>query len=395
MAPGIRGGAVLVAGLLLSLVAWGQAEYDFDPADPFEGLASATEWRDMFRTDVKVDPNDPFHNLSPRDWWGNTWHGEWRSAAARGTTFEEFYAALQGDANGGRSVDIRSPYRYASAQAHWNAWLAAADGGAVHTRETLPDWSGDWSGGAGLPDALIREYWNGVSEEYRPRYEQMLQAELEGRHWWPADECLPNGFARSGWSIRYFMADPSMALLAFDRPVTVARYIFTDGRGFLDEARAIPQWMGESQGFWDDDELVVWTRSILPKSGGHGVPEYSDQLEIIERYAMIGDQMLVDITFYDAAAFAYPWHSVGMFTRNTDREDWARQPPTVNECVSTNNVHHNELGLIEEFGPEDPQWRDLFDSHPWRTVFERAEQAKERGLLPAAPSFLSFGPAPR
>ena len=84
MAPGIRGGAVLVAGLLLSLVAWGQAEYDFDPADPFEGLASATEWRDMFRTDVKVDPNDPFHNLSPRDWWGNTWHGEWRSAAARG-----------------------------------------------------------------------------------------------------------------------------------------------------------------------------------------------------------------------------------------------------------------------------------------------------------------------
>jgi len=389
---GTRLAAVLLGSFMLASPA--SAQSNIDPTDPFGGLASATEWRDMFRTEAQVDPNDPFHNLTPGQWFGESWRGQWAAAVAQGMTFEEFYNSLQGDANGGRSVEIRNPYPYTSAEEHWNAWLAAADGGTQHTRETLPDWSGDWSGGGGFPGALVRELWNGVSEEYRSRFQQMLQAELEGRHWWPADICLPNGFARSGWSIRYFMADPTMVLLAFDRPVTQARYIFTDGRGFLPETSAIPQWMGESQGFWDGEELVVWTKNVIPQSGGHGQPEFSDQLEVIERYVMIGNQILLDITFYDSEALAYTWHSVGIFNRNTGQEGWLAQPPTLNECVSTNNVHHDELGRIVDYGPDDPRWNNIFDPRPWSTAFERGEEAKERGLLPAAPSFLSFGPAP-
>jgi hypothetical protein len=116
-------------------------------------------------------------------------------------------------------------------------------------------------------------------------------------------------------------------------------------------------------------------------------------LELIERYALIGGELLVDITFYDPAAFAYPWHSVSSFSRSAELGDWAGSPPTVNECVSTNNVHHNERGVIDEFGPGDPQWRDLFDARPWGTVFERAERAKQQGLLPAAAPFRSLRPA--
>lgn len=389
---GIRLAAVLLGSSMLALPSWAQS--DINPTDPFAGLTSATQWRDMFRAEAQVDPNDAFHNLTPGQWWGNTWNGQWMTAAAQGMTFEEFYDTIQGDANGGRSVDIGSPYPYGSAQEHWNAWRAAAGGGTRHTRETLPDWSGDWNGGAGLPGALVRDYWEGVSQEYRPRFEQILQAELEGRHWWPADICLPNGFVRSGWSIRYFMMDPTMVLFAFDRPVTQARYVFTDGRGFLGEDRAIPQWMGESQGFWDGGELIVWTRNVIPNSGGHGQPEFSDRLELIERYAMIGDQILLDITFYDSEALAYPWHSVGIFNRSTDWEGWKAQSPTLNECVSTNNIHHDELGRIEDYGPNDPRWNNIFDPRPWATVYERAEEAKEQGLLPPAPSFLSFGRTP-
>lgn len=389
---GTRLASVVFAGAMLASQA--AAQSDIDPADPFAGLTSATEWREKFSVEADVDPNDPFHNMAPAQWWANTWNGQWTTAAAQGMTFEEFYGTLQGDANGGRSVDIRSPYPYPSAEEHWRAWLAAADGGTEHTRETLPDWSGDWNGDGGLPDALVRDYWAGVSEAYRPRFEQMLQAELEGRHWWPADICLPNGFARSGWSIRYFMVDPTMVLLAFDRPVTQARYVFTDGRGFLEEDRAFPQWMGESQGFWDGEELVVWTRNVIPQSGGHGQPELSDRLELIERYGMMGDQILLDITFYDPEALAYPWHSAGIFDRSPDLEGWRAQPPTLNECVSTNNIHHDALGRIEDYAPSDPRWRDIFDPRPWATVFEQAEEAKAQGLLPAAPSFLSFGPAP-
>ena len=380
------------------IASWAQTRSDpaFDPADPFAGLTSAGSWRASFETEGAVDPNDPFHNLTSGAWWRNTWNGEWMTAAANGVPFEEFYDSLQGTS--GRSVLIRSAYPYTSAEEHWAAWLEAAGGGTRHTRATLPDWSGDWAGGTDLVlggSALVRDVWSGVSNDYRPRFEQVLQAELEGRHWWPADGCLPNGFARSGWSIRYFMMDPALVLFAKDSPVTEARYVFTDGRGFLPDERAVPQWNGESRGVWDGDELIVWTRNIIPWNGSHGLPEHSGRLEIIERWALIGGDLLADITLYDSDAFAYPWHDVAVYERRGGWDGWMEQPPTLNECVSTNNVHHDELGRIDDFGPEDRRHRDIFDPRPWATVFERAETAKEEGLLPEAPSFLSFGDPPQ
>src|SRR5690606_17821462 len=133
---------------------------------------------------------------------------------------EEFYGTLQG--RDGDSVVIRSPYPYATAEEHWNAWLEAADGGTQHTRATLPDWSGDWEGGAVLVTsgaAQVGDVWDAVSEAYRPRFAQILQAELEGRHWWPADSCLPNGYMRDGWTMRYVMLDTNVMIMGEDQPV--------------------------------------------------------------------------------------------------------------------------------------------------------------------------------
>ena len=384
---------VLAASLAVSW-ACAQGRVDFDPTNPFAGVMSTGDWRASFETLGDVDPSDPFHNLNSGAWWRNTWGGQWMTATAAGESFETFYASLQG--NSGNSVVIQSPYPYTSAEEHWGAWLDAADGGTSHTRETLPDWSGDWSGGAGLVlggRALVRDVWGAVSEAYQPQFEQILQSELEGRHWWPADGCLPNGFTRSGWAIRYFMTNDTMVLFAKDTPVTDARYIFTDGRGFLPDERSVPQWNGESQGFWDGNELVVWTKNIIPWNGSHGLPEHSGQLEIIERWAMIDGELMADITLYDQEAFAYPWHDVATFQQNAGWDGWLERPPTLNECVSTNNVYHDALGRIDDFGPRDPRYQDIFDPRPWATVYERAEAAKAEGLLPPAPSFLSFGPA--
>src|SRR5690606_18205111 len=139
--------------------------------DPFANITSAEAWRDRFVTEAEADPNDPFHNLKSGEWWRRTWNGEWMSAAARGETFEEFYGTLQG--RDGDSVVIRSPYPYATAEEHWHAWLEAADGGTQHTRATLPDWSGDWEGGAVLVTsgaAQVGDVWDAVSEAYRPRF---------------------------------------------------------------------------------------------------------------------------------------------------------------------------------------------------------------------------------
>ena len=379
---------LLVAASIAVTVA-AQSPSRFDPLHPFAGIAATAQWRDSFSKKAEVDPKDPFHNLAPNDWWRLTWQGQWREAAAKGTSFKAFWDSLQGKANNGRTVDIRSPYPFKTADEQWAAWLKAANGGTRHTRATLPDWSGDWTGGPGYPDALVRDFWTAVSDAYRPRYEQVLQSELEGRHWWPADNCRPNGFSRSGWSIRYFMTDPTMAVLSFVDPLNQDRYVFTDGRGFLPEQNAVPQWMGESQGFWAGDELVIWTRNIIQNSGGHGLPEHSDKLQLIERYKRIGNEILGDVTWYDPVAFAYPWHSTGVFQRQP-LDHWKQSPPTINECATTNNVYHDDNGVIQQFAPGDPRFHDLFDDTPWSTAFRRAEEAKKAGRIPAAPSFLSF-----
>lgn len=387
-------GILLAAASALPLSANAQPA-DFNPLDPFAVSKTASEYAALFEISVAVEPDDPFHNLTTRELgFELTWDGQWRTAAANGKSFEEFWDSLQGNAGGGRSTDMHSPYPYATAEAHWNAWLAAAHGGTKHTRASLPDWSGDWSGGGGTrPGTLVRQNWEAVSAAYRPRYLLLLQAEAEGRHWWPGDGCYPNGFANTGWSIRYFMLDPGMVVLAYTDPLNQSRFIFTDGRGFLPPESALPQWMGESQGFWDGDQLVVWTRNIIANSGGHGNPEYSDQLELIERYAKLGDQIVVDVTWYDPVAYAFPWHGVGTFARRSLEQGWLRQPPTLNECVTTNNVYHDENGVIAELSPDDSRYHDIFDSTPWLTVFKRSEAAKEAGLLPAAQSIESLEPA--
>ena len=59
-------------------------------------------------------------------------------------------ARLYGSEGTGRAgaVNLASPYPYTSAWAHYQARLKEAGGGTKHTRDTLPDWSGRWTGGA-------------------------------------------------------------------------------------------------------------------------------------------------------------------------------------------------------------------------------------------------------
>jgi len=393
----MRKRTTVAAGMLLATsvfvpAAWAQADApDFDPTDPFAGVESAGDWLDRFVTEAPADPNDPFNNMTSGEWWRNTWNGQWTDAAASGQSFADFYETLQGDSHD--SVIIESPYPYASAEEHWNAWREAADGGTEQTAETLPDWSGDWNGMARLATsgaAQVADVYAAVAADHQEQFAIALQAELEARHWWPADTCLPNGYMRDGWTARFFAVEPDYMVMMEDQPVNEYRITFTDGRGFTPDELAFPGWYGQSQGFWDGDELIVWVKDIIPWFGGHGLPEYSDQLQIIERWKRIGDELVADIVMYDPVAFAFPWHEVATYAL---RDDPFSPPATHNECVSTNNVYHDEFGDIADFGPNDPRWYDIFDPEPWNTVFERAESAKEAGDIPDAPNFLTLGDA--
>lgn len=377
----------LQAGMLM-------AQTDFDPLDPFAGLNSAEEWQNRFRIEAAPNPADPFNNLSGSELWRRTWQGQWKDAAAAGVSFAEFWDGIQG--RSGNSYIVKSPFAFQSAEEHWNAWVEAAGGGTEHTRTSVPDWSGDWLGERSTPGVMgggaqLSDVYEAISDDYKPYFVQSVQAEIEGRAWWPADTCLPNGVFRDGWRNRFIATGPDLTFLIKDQPLPEVRYIYTDGRGFLPEDWALAQWYGESQGVWDGDELIIWSKNVKGWFGGHGLPEYSDQLEYIERWAKVGDQLLVDITFYDPLAFAYPWHDVAVFSSAEDEiQNWMEQPPSLNDCVSTNNIYHDELGLINDRSPSDPEYHDLFDSRPWATNFERAEEAKRQGLLPAAESFIEI-----
>ena len=343
------------------------AQVQFDPGHPFANVKFAGEWERIFIPGKpNLAANDPYGNMTSAEFWRNTWRGQ-----GIGKPVE-----MKG--SDGLGVVIRSPYLYTSAAEHYDAWLKAAGGGTRKTRETLPDWSGDWQGNAdGVlhGGAKVSDVMAGVAADYRPRFEQLLRAEIEGRQWWPTEFCLPwgfGGFYSLDGPTWHFMADQTMVLINKDRNNNEARYIYTDGRGFLPKDLQFPQWYGASQGFWDGDELVVWTSQIKQWVITHGLPEYSDQLEAVERIKRLGDEILVDLTLYDPKAFAFPWHDTVIFRK---LKDWTEAPATFSECVSTNNVYMDANGMLRERTPGDPEYRDFLDPRPWATAFARGEAA--------------------
>ena len=359
------------------------------PADPFAAIKAGTEtpaaYQGRFRYVAAFDPADPFHNWGG-NLWNQTWTGEWLAAYAAGQTFQQFWNGLQGRA--GQSLILASPYPYASAEEHWRAWRTAANRGAGPANQpaTPQDWSGQWGGG-GAGNVLLRDYYASVSADYKPRYVMSIQAEIEGRHWWPADSCLPNAYGGTGtFAFRYANFNGPLVHFNNSNPLYEGRYIMV-GRDFLPPDESVPSFMGESIAFWDGDELVVWTRNLHPNMRGHGEAEYSAEMQMIERYYRTGNSLVVDVTRYDPVAYAAPQHSVGVFTR---AEEY--QVPVFNECVSTNNVHHDAKGWIADVAPGEPGYKDIFDLTPWYTNWMKAEEAKKTGQAPPAPSIMELAP---
>lgn len=359
------------------------------PADPFAAVKAGTEtpqqYQARYRYNAAVDPLDPFHNWGG-NLWNQTWQGQWLAARRDGRTFEQFWNSLQGRA--GQSLVFASPYPYQTVDEHWGAWRRAANRGAGPANQpaTPQDWSGQWGGG-GAGNALQRDYYASVSDAYKPRYVMSIQAEIEGRHWWPADSCLPNGYGGAGtFAFRYASFNGPLVHFNNPNPVYEGRYIMV-GRDFLPPQQSVPSYMGEAIGFWDGDELVVWTRNLHPNMRGHGEAEHSGEMQMIERYYRRGDNILVDVTRYDPVAYAAPQHTVGLFTRATEFA-----VPIFNECVSTNNVFHDARGWIADVAPGEPGYKDIFDLTPWYTNWMLAEAAKKGGQAPPAPSILELAP---
>ena len=187
--------------------------------------------------------------------------------------------------SGDDEYTLASPYPYRSADEHFQAWMDEADGGTTHSFETLPDWSGLWAGGSTWLDS--RRVQAGtvaavLTPQYREYYVQQVKADAEGRHWWAAAYCLPDGF------VRYELIDGRLVgeVTLYDSNVFVvplhARLEFspfdlpdfrlsydtcTDTNGpsskiFVDEAGRIDQRGPGDPAYWDPNEARPWARQF-------------------------------------------------------------------------------------------------------------------------------------
>ena len=74
----------------------------------------------------------------------------------------------------------------------------------------------------------------------------------------------------------------------------------------------VPQWYGETVGFWNGTTLVAWTANVQGWTISHSMFEFSSKMQVIETFTPSADgkMITVDATFYDPDAFLQPLHTV-------------------------------------------------------------------------------------
>ena len=228
--------------------------------------------------------------------------------------------------------NIVSPYPFERAQAHYEALLADAQakgGPTRHTYETMPKWDGIYR--EYIPDG--RRIWNYMRANqvptilslltpgYRERLVQQLYHEgVNAAHQWNASYCRPEGFMRqwaTGPTPDHMVVTPDVVLLLGSSSANVSRTVRI-GREFP-LGPDVPQWYGDTIGFWDGDALIAWTANVQAWTQ-HTSWEFSYELEAIEIFTPVhdGNGTLLGIDWetvvYDPETLQVPvrilWHRI-------------------------------------------------------------------------------------
>ena len=169
-----------------------------------------------------------------------------------------------------------SPYPYKTAKEHYEALLAAAKakgGPTVYTKATTPDWDGYYARDQ-RADHGAEWIWGTVNQvptilslltpEYQKRMVQMNYHEaVDNAPQWEASFCYPEGFMRwwaqasQGGNFQLTMTPWQVQFLSgiaanFLRQVLIGK----------EHVQKVPQWYGETVGFWDGTTLVTWTANV-------------------------------------------------------------------------------------------------------------------------------------
>jgi hypothetical protein len=287
------------------------------------------------------------------------------------------------------AADIVSPYDYTSAAEHYAALLAQAraEGGPTqHTRTTLPQWDGwyrrtsaatQWTYGRTLQAATMISL---LTPEYQARMTQMNYHEaVNNSPQWNASFCYPEGLMRwwSEFAIRDIevMTTPTQVQFLSGVADNFIRKVLIGEQ----HVQQVPQWYGETVGFWDSDTLVAWTSNVQAWTLSHSMFEFSGNLEIIEviRPSADGQGLVVEATFYDPEAFVRPLHIVTPWARQNSA-DPRDERYTYVECQTQSQILNGPDGRPTQLIFIDEGYIDFF-GRPWAQNWEQHfEQDMER-----------------
>jgi hypothetical protein len=299
---------------------------------------------------------------------------------------------------------IVSPYRFHTAQAHYEALLAETrrrGGPTAHTPATLPH---EWNGVYRQPRFSPRnDTWINMRHVQVPTilslltdtYRQRLVQETyhhghTSKPMWTAQYCWPEGFMRRwhewGAYDRQMMVTPQMVQLYMSGAMNFVTNIHV-GRQFKMDGpvprlgEQVPRWYGETIGFWDGDTLVTWTSNIQPWTS-HTAFEHSGKMQSIEIYSPLRNEsgaftgLSHEAILYDPEALVEPIRIVQRMDKRADFIDAQVNPVPFTECIQTiypvaGTAKPVSPGRTIEFEVPDMYGR------PWARIWE---QYWEKGM---------------
>ena len=254
-----------------------------------------------------------------------------------------------------------------------------------------------WMHGATLQ---IPTYLSLLTPEYQTRFvQQMYHYSGSNAPQWPGQYCWPEGFLRrlaqyGGGQINFVMT-PNLILDIRNAAKTLMTQIhigreFTEGDGVPRLGPAVPQWFGETIGFWDGEALITWTSNVQGWIN-HGGFEFSNSLQSVEIYTprvdAAGKQIGIkhEVVLYDEEALVDPVRIVQLWDKLGDLND--NDPFVYMECVPHMFPIDGVATPVTPGASFEYTYLDMY-GRPWAQVWERYhEEGMER---PEAEDIFSF-----
>jgi len=167
-----------------------------------------------------------------------------------------------------------------------------------------PDFSGIWY--APTPDisvALLPGQEISLTPYGAERYKKVDMANS------PSYKCLPYGPVRAMQSTNPYMIVQTPNLITMVMEHIDYRLVYMDGRSHPEDIMDYPEWMGNSIGKWEADELVVDTIGMREETWLDTAGfEHSAKLHLTERFKKTGpDAFTWTVTIDDPVFFTKPF----------------------------------------------------------------------------------------